>query len=32
MAQNSRWLGVLYVVYAGLVSVFMLWNLLFSLQ
>ena len=32
MAQNFRWLGVLYVVYAALVWVFMLWILLFSLQ
>jgi hypothetical protein len=32
MAQNFRWLGVLYVVYAALVWVFLLSNLLFSLQ
>jgi hypothetical protein len=32
MAQNFRWLGVLFVTYAALVWVFMLWNLLFSLQ
>jgi hypothetical protein len=32
MAQNFRWLGVLYVVYAALVWVFILGNLLFSLQ
>jgi hypothetical protein len=32
MAQNFRWLGVLYVVYAVLVWVIELWSLLFSLQ
>ena len=32
MAQNFRWLGVLYVVYAAFVWLFMLWILLFSLQ
>src|SRR5712692_2371700 len=32
MAQNFRWLGVLFVTYAVLVWVFILGNLLFSLQ